>query len=57
MRGFRSGEHFPAFRGVFSCYVEWGTRRAVLYAGPNPPPLTDAPMPRRDWGLTPPYRG
>lgn len=47
----------PEFRGVFSYYVEWGTRMAVLYAGPNPPPLTEAPMPRWDWALTPPYRG
>ncbi|GAA1976182.1 group II truncated hemoglobin [Kitasatospora viridis] len=47
----------PEFRAVLAYYLEWGTRMAVLYAGPTPPPLPDAPMPRWDWGLTPPYRG
>ncbi|MFE9427946.1 group II truncated hemoglobin [Kitasatospora sp. NPDC006697] len=47
----------PEFRAVLAYYLEWGTRMAVLYAGPNPPPLPEAPMPRWDWGITPPYRG
>lgn len=47
----------PEFRAVFAYYLEWGTRMALMYAGPNPPPLGEAPMPRWDWGITPPYRG
>ncbi|MEV4561971.1 antibiotic biosynthesis monooxygenase [Kitasatospora sp. NPDC049285] len=47
----------PEFRAVLAYYLEWGTRMAVLYAGPNPPPLPDSPMPHWDWGQTPPYRG
>ncbi|WP_055590068.1 group II truncated hemoglobin [Streptacidiphilus griseoplanus] len=47
----------PEFRAVLAYYLEWGTRMAVLYAGPKPPPVTEAPMPRWDWGITPPYRG
>ncbi|WP_099908553.1 group II truncated hemoglobin [Streptomyces sp. TLI_171] len=47
----------PEFRAVLAYYLEWGTRMAVLYAGPNPPPAPESPMPRWDWGLTPPYRG
>ncbi|NUS15037.1 MAG: antibiotic biosynthesis monooxygenase [Streptomyces sp.] len=47
----------PEFRAVLAYYLEWGTRMALLYAGPNPPPLPESPMPRWDWGVTPPYRG
>jgi truncated hemoglobin YjbI/quinol monooxygenase YgiN len=47
----------PEFRGVLAYYLEWGTRMAILYSGPNPPPLPETPMPRWDWGQTPPYRG
>jgi hemoglobin len=47
----------PEFRGVFSYYLEWGTRMALIYAGDNPPPLPETPMPKWDWGITPPYRG
>ncbi|NUU25678.1 MAG: antibiotic biosynthesis monooxygenase [Streptomycetaceae bacterium] len=47
----------PEFRGVLAYYLEWGTRMAIIYSGPNPPPLPETPMPRWDWGLTPPYRG
>ncbi|MFI0899395.1 group II truncated hemoglobin [Streptomyces sp. NPDC020983] len=47
----------PEFRAVFAYYLEWGTRMALLYSGPNPPPLPESPMPRWDWGVTPPYRG
>ncbi|NUS73856.1 MAG: antibiotic biosynthesis monooxygenase [Corynebacteriales bacterium] len=45
----------PEFRAVFVYYLEWGTRMARLYSGPNPPPAMKAPMPRWDWALTPPY--
>ncbi|MFE2347519.1 globin domain-containing protein [Kitasatospora cineracea] len=47
----------PEFRAVLAYYLEWGTRMAVLYSGPTPPPVLEAPVPRWDWGLTPPYRG
>ncbi|WP_030273153.1 group II truncated hemoglobin [Streptomyces sp. NRRL B-24484] len=47
----------PEFRAVLAHYLEWGTRMAVLYSGPNPPPLPEAPVPHWDWGITPPYRG
>ncbi|MGW4646940.1 globin domain-containing protein [Kitasatospora sp. NPDC004289] len=46
----------PEFRGVLAYYLEWGTRMAVIYSGLNPPPLPETPMPRWDWGITPPYR-
>ncbi|MDH6141607.1 hemoglobin [Kitasatospora sp. GP30] len=47
----------PEFRAVLAYYLEWGTRMALLYSGPTPPPLPETPMPRWDWGITPPYRG
>ncbi|QMU70082.1 group II truncated hemoglobin [Streptacidiphilus sp. P02-A3a] len=47
----------PEFRAVFAYYLEWGTRMALVYSGPQPPPPAQAPMPRWDWGITPPYRG
>jgi truncated hemoglobin YjbI/quinol monooxygenase YgiN len=47
----------PEFRAVLAYYLEWGTRMALLYSGPNPPPLPETPMPHWDWGITPPYRG
>lgn len=47
----------PEFRAVFAYYLEWGTRMALIYSGPHPPPLPESPMPRWDWGITPPYRG
>ena len=46
----------PEFRGVFTYYVEWGTRMALIYSGDNPPPLDAAPVPRWQWGQTPPWQ-
>ncbi|WP_326599403.1 group II truncated hemoglobin [Streptomyces sp. NBC_01803] len=46
----------PEFRAVFAYYVEWGTRMALIYAGDDPPPLDPAPMPRWEWGVTPPWQ-
>jgi hemoglobin len=46
----------PEFRAVFAYYVEWGTRMALVYSGDDPPPTAEAPMPKWDWGLTPPWR-
>jgi hemoglobin len=45
----------PEFRAVFAYYIEWGTRMALIYSGENPPPVTEAKMPRWDWNQTPPY--
>ncbi|MFI6682511.1 group II truncated hemoglobin [Streptomyces sp. NPDC050485] len=46
----------PEFRAVFAYYIEWGTRMALLYSGPNPPtPSADAPMPKWGWNQTPPW--
>ncbi|MFB7113991.1 group II truncated hemoglobin [Streptomyces sp. NPDC056190] len=47
----------PEFRAVLAYYLEWGTRMALIYSGPNPPPLPESPMPHWDWGITPPYQG
>jgi hemoglobin len=46
----------PEFRAVFSYYIEWGTRMALVYSGENPPPLDAAPVPRWEWGITPPWQ-
>jgi hemoglobin len=45
----------PEFRAVFSYYIEWGTRMAIVYSADDPPP-TAGPMPKWDWGQTPPWR-
>ncbi|GAA2459520.1 group II truncated hemoglobin [Streptomyces mauvecolor] len=46
----------PEFRAVFAYYIEWGTRMALLYSGPNPPaPSADAPVPKWGWNQTPPW--
>ncbi|MFF8270273.1 group II truncated hemoglobin [Streptomyces sp. NPDC016562] len=45
----------PEFRGVFAYYIEWGTRMALIYSGPTPPPLDAAPIPHWSWGQTPPW--
>ncbi|MDI2132551.1 group II truncated hemoglobin [Yinghuangia seranimata] len=47
----------PEFRAVFAYYLEWGTRMALIYSGPNPPPLPETPMPTWHWNQTPPYLG
>lgn len=46
----------PEFRAVFAYYIEWGTRMALIYAGDSPPPLDAAPVPRWQWGQTPPWQ-
>ena len=47
----------PEFRAVFAYYIEWGTRMALIYSGPNPPPVDAAEVPVWDWGRTPPWQG
>ncbi|MFC7380623.1 group II truncated hemoglobin [Sphaerisporangium rhizosphaerae] len=46
----------PEFRAVFTYYIEWGTRMALIYSGENPPPLNAADVPRWHWGQTPPWQ-
>lgn len=46
----------PEFRAVFTYYVEWGTRMALVYSGPEPPPVDEAPVPRWTWNQTPPWQ-
>ncbi|MGW7102987.1 group II truncated hemoglobin [Streptomyces sp. NPDC054838] len=45
----------PEFRAVFAYYIEWGTRMALIYSGPNPPPVDAAKIPVWAWGQTPPW--
>ncbi|MDH6624884.1 truncated hemoglobin YjbI/quinol monooxygenase YgiN [Streptomyces sp. LBL] len=45
------------FRSAFLAYVEWGTRLAVHFSGPEAKPPAEQPMPRWHWGAAPPYRG
>ncbi|MFF0726654.1 group II truncated hemoglobin [Streptomyces sp. NPDC004134] len=45
----------PEFRAVFSYYIEWGTRMALVYSADDPPP-TAGPMPKWEWGQTPPWQ-
>ncbi|HCT75804.1 MAG TPA: oxidoreductase [Micromonosporaceae bacterium] len=47
----------PEFRAVFAYYIEWGTRMAIIYSGENPPPVSAAPVPKWEWGKTPPWIG
>ncbi|MEU4348694.1 group II truncated hemoglobin [Streptomyces sp. NPDC023838] len=48
----------PEFRAVFAYYIEWGTRMALVYSGPNPPPVvgTGARVPKWGWNQTPPWQ-
>ncbi|CAM5369306.1 oxidoreductase [Streptomyces avidinii] len=45
----------PEFRAVFAYYIEWGTRMALIYSGPTPPPVDAAEIPVWSWGQTPPW--
>jgi hemoglobin len=45
----------PEFRAAFVSYIEWGTRLALANSQPGATPPTEAPMPRWDWGVAPPY--
>ncbi len=46
-----------AFRSAFLAYVEWGTRLAVYFSGPDAKPPAEQPVPRWTWGAAPPYQG
>jgi truncated hemoglobin YjbI/quinol monooxygenase YgiN len=45
------------FRSAFLAYVEWGTRLAVHFSGPDAKPPAEQPVPKWGWGAAPPYRG
>ncbi|WP_031483550.1 group II truncated hemoglobin [Streptomyces bicolor] len=45
------------FRSAFLAYVEWGTRLAVYFSGPDAAPPAEQPVPKWNWGAAPPYRG
>jgi truncated hemoglobin YjbI len=45
------------FRSAFSAYIEWGTRLAVYFSGPDANRPPEQPVPRWTWGAAPPYRG
>ncbi|MGW2616742.1 globin domain-containing protein [Streptomyces sp. NPDC001500] len=45
------------FRSAFLAYVEWGTRLAVHFSGPDAKPPAEQPVPQWGWGAAPPYRG
>lgn len=44
------------FRSAFAAYVEWGTRLAVYFSGPDAARPTDQPVPLWNWGAAPPYQ-
>lgn len=43
------------FRSAFLAYVEWGTRLAVYFSGPDAKPPAEQPVPKWNWGAAPPY--
>ncbi|WAZ23760.1 antibiotic biosynthesis monooxygenase [Streptomyces cinnabarinus] len=45
------------FRSAFLAYVEWGTRLAVYFSGPDAQAPAEQPVPRWNWGAAPPYQG
>ncbi|MFG2786952.1 group II truncated hemoglobin [Streptomyces sp. NPDC048419] len=45
------------FRSAFVAYIEWGTRLAVYFSGPDAKPPAEQPVPRWGWGSMPPYQG
>jgi truncated hemoglobin YjbI/quinol monooxygenase YgiN len=45
------------FRSAFVAYVEWGTRLAVYFSGPDAEAPAEQPLPKWNWGAAPPYQG
>ncbi|WP_338699920.1 antibiotic biosynthesis monooxygenase [Streptomyces sp. Q6] len=43
------------FRSAFCAYVEWGTRLAVTFSGPDASRPAEQPVPRWNWGAAPPW--
>ena len=46
----------PEFRAAFMSYIEWGTRLALANSQAGASPPRQAPVPRWDWGVAPPYQ-
>lgn len=44
------------FRSAFLAYIEWGTRLALYFSGPDASRPTDQPVPLWNWGAAPPYQ-
>ncbi|MEV0118699.1 antibiotic biosynthesis monooxygenase [Streptomyces sp. NPDC050844] len=44
------------FRSAFLAYIEWGTRLALYFSGPDATRPTDQPVPQWNWGAAPPYQ-
>jgi hypothetical protein len=44
------------FRSAFSAYIEWGTRLAVYFSGPDAVRPAEQPVPLWNWGAAPPYQ-
>ncbi|MFI9768503.1 group II truncated hemoglobin [Streptomyces sp. NPDC052415] len=45
------------FRSAFLAYVEWGTRLAIHFSGPDARTPAEQPVPKWNWGAAPPYQG
>jgi truncated hemoglobin YjbI/quinol monooxygenase YgiN len=45
------------FRSAFLAYLEWGTRLAVHFSGPDATPPAEQSVPKWTWGAAPPYQG
>lgn len=45
------------FRSAFLAYIEWGTRLALYFSGPDAEPPAEQPVPKWNWGAAPPYQG
>jgi truncated hemoglobin YjbI/quinol monooxygenase YgiN len=45
------------FRSAFLAYIEWGTRLAVHFSGPDAERPAEQPVPLWNWGAAPPYQG
>lgn len=47
----------PEFRAAIVGYAEWGSRLAVQNSAANAAVVEEAPVPRWDWGVAPPFEG
>lgn len=47
----------PEFRAAIMGYAEWGSRLAMHNSDPEAEVVEQAPVPRWDWGVAPPFEG
>lgn len=47
----------PELRSALLAYLEWGTRIALANSQPGAELVEQAPVPRRGWGVAPPWTG